>query len=79
MTTAPQNSDDNLVSRESVLALAANAGLHLPDAYREELISAYSHVRRMVARLPRGPRSDEPAHVYAPARFQPMREEGHRG
>lgn len=56
---------------ETIALLARQAGLDLPPAYQEQLVSAYANVRRMVAGLPTGrPRGDEPAHVFVPERFQ---------
>ena len=64
MTATP--SDDEIV------LLARQAGLDLPAEYLPELIEAYCHVRHMIDRLPSGrPRSDEPAHVFVPGKFQP--------
>jgi hypothetical protein len=63
---------DDVVSREEIASRARDAGLDLPDAYLDELVSAYAHVRAMLQRLPRN-RSygDEPAHVFVPARLAP--------
>jgi hypothetical protein len=56
---------------QTIAALARQAGLDLPAAYQEELVSAYINVRRMMASLPaERSRGDEPAHVFVPARFQ---------
>lgn len=60
-------------SREQILLLAAQAGLSLPDAYTDELVTAYANVRRMIDRLPGNrPRGDEPAHVFVPTKFLPV-------
>ena len=62
-------------SDDEIVALARQAGLVLPAAYRAELIEAYGHVRRMIDRLPRTrPYGDEPAQVFAPAAFMPTEE-----
>jgi hypothetical protein len=46
------------------------AGLNLPVAYVDELVDAYTHIRALVAKLPQlRPYSDEPAHVFDPAKF----------
>ena len=59
-------------TRDEILAMARQAGLHLPPEYEDELVVAYGHVRAMCARLPQGrPRGDEPAHVFDPVRFLP--------
>ena len=59
------------LSDDEILALARHAGLDLPPAYRKELVEAYGHVRRMVARIPtRRPHGDEPAHIFDPAKFE---------
>jgi hypothetical protein len=58
--------------RDQIIALARHAGLDLPPPYLDELVSAYANVQRILARIPRSrPRSDEPAHVFAPATFAP--------
>lgn len=58
--------------RDDILVLARLAGLHLPAAYQDELVEAYGHVRRLVARLPGPrPRADEPAHTFDPLAFRP--------
>ena len=60
-------------NRELILALAAQAGLVLPKAYEDELVAAYTNVRRMIDRLPANrPRGDEPAHVFVPTKFLPF-------
>jgi hypothetical protein len=57
-------------TREEVLVLAKQAGLDLPEAYLEELVSAYRHVQRMAARIPKAwGYAAEPAHVFVPAIF----------
>jgi len=57
---------------ESVALLAQQANLDLPDAYFQELLAAYTNVRRMIDGLPTNrPRGDEPAHVFVPTRFRP--------
>lgn len=67
MTDAP--------SQDEIVRLARQAGLNLPQAYLDELVEAYGHVRAMVARLPAGrPRSDEPAHTFVPRQFLPAKE-----
>jgi hypothetical protein len=59
------------VTREEVLVLAAQAGLDLPEPYLEELISAYRHLRVMLARIDRDrPRGEEPAHVFPARAFE---------
>jgi hypothetical protein len=59
-------------TKEEIVLLARQAGLNLPEAYFEELASAYANVRRMIDRVPTGrPRGDEPAHVFSPAKFLP--------
>ncbi len=61
------------LSREEIVVLAKRAGLDLAPPYLDELAEAYGYVQQMVARLPRSrPRSDEPAHVFAPATFVPQ-------
>ena len=59
-------------SREDLLVLARHAGLALPEAYTEELLSAWRHLEQLTARI-RAPRSyaEEPAHVFVPATFAP--------
>jgi hypothetical protein len=58
--------------RDEVLRAARMAGFLLPAAYEAELVDAYAHVRRLVARLPQPrARGDEPAHVFDPAKFTP--------
>ncbi|MFO1084950.1 MAG: hypothetical protein U1E21_10320 [Reyranellaceae bacterium] len=60
------------ITDDDIVRLARQAGLDLPAAHLPELIEAYGHVRRMVARLPSGrPHGDEPAHVFVPAVFGP--------
>lgn len=57
---------------EMVAVLAERAGLDLPDAYFQELVSAYSNIRRMIDDLPvNRPRGDEPAHIFVPTHFRP--------
>jgi hypothetical protein len=64
--------DSQQLSRDDVLCIARLAGLHLPASYEAELVDAYGHIRRLVALLPQArPRSDEPAHIFDPARFGP--------
>jgi hypothetical protein len=59
------------MSREAVLALARQAGLDLPEPYLDELVSAYGHLRVMLARLDRDrPRGEEPAHVFPARAFE---------
>jgi hypothetical protein len=59
-------------SRDEIIILAKHAGLDLPPAYLDELVDAYTNVHRIVARIPWArPRSDEPAHVFMPAKFLP--------
>jgi hypothetical protein len=59
-------------TREEVVLLAHLAGLHLPDAYLDQLVSAYGNVRELIDTLPHGrPRGDEPAHVFVPEKFLP--------
>lgn len=61
---------DELPDRDAILMAARLAGLHLPEAYADELVDAHAHIRALVARLP-SPRArgDEPAHVFDPARL----------
>ena len=62
-------------SQDEIVHLARQAGLDLPDAYLQELVEAYSHVRAMIARLPAGrPHGDEPAHTFVPQKFLPAKE-----
>jgi hypothetical protein len=57
---------------ELVALLAQQANLELPDAYFQELVAAYTNVRRMIDGLPTNrPRGDEPAHVFMPTHFRP--------
>jgi hypothetical protein len=57
-------------TREEVAVLAKQAGLDLPEPYFEELVSAYRHVQRLVARISHDrPRGDEPAHVFVATTF----------
>jgi hypothetical protein len=42
------------ITDDDIVRLARQAGLDLPAAHLPELIEAYGHVRRMVARLPSG-------------------------
>jgi hypothetical protein len=57
---------------EMVAMLAEQAGLVLPDAYLQELVAAYTNVRRMIDGLPTNrSRGDEPAHVFVPTHFRP--------
>jgi hypothetical protein len=59
-------------SSEMVALLAKQAGLDLPEAYFEELLGAYTNVRRMIDAIPvNRPRGDEPAHIFVPTRFRP--------
>jgi hypothetical protein len=61
------------MSRDEIVLLAKYAGLDLPPEYFDELVDAYAHVQRMVARIPRSrPRGDEPAHVFTPMKFMPI-------
>ena len=61
---------DEQTDRDAVLTLARMAGLGLPVAYADELVDAYAHIRALVAKLPQArPYSDEPAHVFDPAKF----------
>ena len=56
---------------ETVAILAEQAGLDLPDAYFQELVAAYTHVRHMIDGIPANrPRSDEPAHVFVASHFR---------
>jgi hypothetical protein len=60
------------MSRDEIVSLAKYAGLDLPPEYFDELVDAFGHVQRMVARLPADrPRGDEPAHVFTPVKFLP--------
>ena len=55
---------------DEVLTLARNAGLDLPEPYAGEIVAAYGHLQRLLARLPRDlPMAAEPAHVFRPTRF----------
>ena len=64
--------DEPQPGRDDILRAARLAGLQLPERYEAELVDAYAHVRRLVARLPRPrARGDEPAHVFDPAKFAP--------
>ena len=66
--TKPPTDDD-------IMRLARQAGLDLPAEFMPELIEAYGHVRQMTGRLSAArPRSDEPAHVFVAAAFQPEKE-----
>jgi len=57
-------------TREEILVLARRAGLDLPEAYLDELHSAWRHVEAIAARVGTNrPRADEPAHVFVPATF----------
>lgn len=59
-------------SRDDIAALARQAGLDLPQAYFNELASAYRHVREMIESLPHHrPRDDESAHVFVAEKFLP--------
>ena len=51
--------------------LAKQAGLDsLPADYKAELLSAYTHLTAMLARLPHArPYADEPAHAFVPTTF----------
>ena len=65
---------DATPSRDEILAMARAAGLTLPPAYADELVSAYGLVREMAARLPTGrPRRDEPAHAFVADKFLPVK------
>jgi hypothetical protein len=58
------------LDRDDILSIARLAGLQLPKSYEADLVDAYEHVRRLVALLPQSrPRSDEPAHIFDPSRF----------
>lgn len=57
-------------TREEIGVLARRAGLNLPSAYFDELVDAYAHVERMLARLHRGRAyAAEPAHVFVASTF----------
>ena len=59
-------------SRDEIILLARHAGLDLPPDYLDELVDAYTHAHRIVARIPWArPRGDEPAHVFTPTKFLP--------
>ena len=63
--------DKQQTALDDVLRMAKFAGLHLPSSYEAELAEAYQYVRQLVALLPKPrARSDEPAHVFDPARFE---------
>jgi hypothetical protein len=50
---------------EDVQVLAAHAGLSLSPAHFAELLDAYGHVQKMLARIRSDrPYADEPAHVF---------------
>ncbi len=67
MTDAP--------SQDEIVHLARQAGLDLPDAYLQELVEAYGHVRAMTNRISTArPHGDEPAHIFAPQKFLPAKE-----
>jgi hypothetical protein len=55
-----------------LMVLAAKAGLaDLPPEYQAELLSAYRHLERMLARIRSDrPQGDEPAHVFVASSFQ---------
>ena len=58
--------------RDQIIMLARHAGLDLPPPYLDELVSAYTNLQRLLARIPSSRRrSDEPAHVFAPEKFTP--------
>ena len=63
-------------SDEDIVQLARQAGLVLPTEYVPELVEAYGHVHRTIARISR-PWSygDEPAHVFMPNAFSPRKEQ----
>ena len=55
---------------DEIRVLARQAGLDLPEAYLQELMLAWRHVRAMAARIPRDPpMAAEPAHVFVPTIF----------
>jgi hypothetical protein len=55
-----------------VAVLAEQARLDLPDAHFQELLAAYTNVRRMIDSLPANRlRGDEPVHVFVPVHFRP--------
>lgn len=59
-------------TRDEIALLARMAGLTLPDAYFDQLVSAYGNVRELIDTLPSSrPRGDEPAHVFVPEKFLP--------
>jgi hypothetical protein len=62
-------------THDEIALLARQAGIDLPPEYFQQLVDAYSNVRRMVARLPRDwPREAEPAHVFVPTTYLPGKE-----
>lgn len=62
-------------TREEIAVLARNAGLDLPPDLFDDLVDAYRHVEPMLMRLRRGrDRADEPAHVFDPRSFMPVRD-----
>ena len=64
--------DEPQPGRDDILRIAQLAGLRLPATYEAELVDAYAHIRRLVSLLPQPrARGDEPAHVFAPTRFEP--------
>ena len=66
---------DATPSREDIVIIARAAGLSLPPAYLDELVSAYWRVREMAARLPMGRAYDaEPAHIFVANTFLTAKE-----
>jgi hypothetical protein len=58
--------------RDQIIMLARHTGLDPRPSYLDESAGAYAGIRRILARIPSSrPRSDEPAHVFAPATFAP--------
>ena len=65
---------DATPSREEIVIIAKAAGLSLPPAYLDELVSAYGRVREMAARLPTGRAyGAEPAHAFVVTTFLPVK------
>ena len=55
---------------EEIRAMAAKAGLDLPEELMRQFIEAWPAYEAMVRRIPRGlARDAEPAHTYRPLRL----------
>ena len=71
-TAAPTSAPTPAVPSATVAVLAEQAGFDLPPEYFQELVSAYTNVRRMIDAIPANrPRGDEPAHVFVARKFTP--------